>query len=900
MKNLLRLSLALLFTVFTLSNIQAQTDTEFWFAAPEVSVTHGDNPIYLRMSAQSQEANVLISIPANPAFAPIGITIPADSSWTLDLTPYKALLENIPANTVLDRGLYVHSNNPITVYYEVSAPNNPDIFPLKGSNAKGTHFYTPFQNFFDNGVFAVQPYASFDIVATEDNTTVTITPSVAINSHPAGIPFTISLNRGETYSCRAAGITAADHPTGSEISSNRPICVTIKDDSMTNDSCRDLWGDQIIPVELVGKQYIVMRGFLVTDEYAFILATEDATDVFVAGNPTPVATINTGQQYMYAIPTGQSTTYIETSKPSYVLHISGFGCEVGGAVLPPIQCTGSEAVYFTRATSDLFGLNIMTRSGSEGNFILNGSSTLVPASAFQPVPGTSNNWVAAQISFSTTDVPPGETSILVNTSSTSNLFHLGMIDGGSATGCRYGYFSDFSSANLGGNRLVCLGDTLNLDAGANMDSYQWSTGATTQQINVIFPGEYFVTTTYNGCTSSDTITVLNDTSRVRFDNDFIIVCGSNDVYLNAHTGFITYEWMDLSSNNDSLLYVNTEGTYWVEVMSLGGCYSRDTMSVEFGVVPPMLTVQATTPICEGDELTLTATGATYPVTWDGINFFHADGAVQTIPSASLLADGFYNAYQDNGQCKSPLAFIEVNIIPLPNPIILGDTVLCEGEDTQLSISNGPFDDFTWSTSETTVSVTALPGTYSVNATKDGCSRSVSATVHLAEPIANFTTAPNYYVFLGNEFQFSDSSLASPYSQNVTYNWDFEDGDFASGATTNHLYADTGTYAVMLVVTNLEGCIDTTYESVLVVKDVVVPNAFSPNGDGINDVFKIANLNLFENSKLLIFNRWGNELYSSDNYKNDWDGDDAPAGTYFYILDIGKGVSPFKGTFLMVK
>ncbi len=880
--------------------VSSQSDTEFWFAAPEVSITHGDNPIYLRMSAQSQDANVLISIPANPAFAPIGITIPADSSWTLDLTAYKALLENIPANTVLPRGLYVHSNKPITVYYEVSAPNNPDIFPLKGRNALGTHFYTPFQNIFDNGAFSVQPYSSFDIVATEDNTTVTITPSIAINSHPAGVPFTITLNRGETYSCLAAGTLAANHPAGSEISSNRPICVTIKDDSMSNDTCRDLWGDQIIPVELVGLQYIVMRGFLLTDEYAFVLATEDATDIFVAGNSTPVATINTGEQYMYTIPLGQSTTFIETSKPAYVLHISGYGCEVGGAVLPPIQCTGSDAVYFTRATGDLFGLNIMTRSGSQGNFLLNGNSTLVPASAFQPVAGTSNAWVAAQISFTTSQVPVGETSVLINTSTTSNLFHLGMIDGGSSTGCRYGYFSDFSTANLGGNRLVCLGDTLRLDAGANMDSYQWNTGANTQEITVFLQGQYSVTTTYNGCTSTDTIIVAKDTTHIQFDNEHIVVCGSNDVFLNAHSGFITYEWMDLSSNNDSLYYVNTEGDYWVEVMSLGGCYSRDTLGVEFGVVPPMLTVQATTPICEGEDLTLTATGATYPVTWDGINFFHADGAVQTIPNASLLADGFYNAYQDNGQCKSPLAFVEVNIIPLPNQVILGDTILCEGENTLLSIGNGPFDDFTWSTSDTVASITALPGTYSISATKDGCSRTVSATVHLAEPIANFITAPNYYVFLGNEFQFSDSSIVSPYSQNVIFNWDFEDGDFGSGTTINHLYADTGTYSVMLVVTNQEGCIDTTYETVLVVKDVVVPNAFSPNGDGINDVFKIANLNLFENSKLLIFNRWGNELYSSDNYKNNWDGGDAPAGTYFYILDIGKGVAPLKGTMLMAK
>jgi len=896
MKNRLNFWLFLTCLMHVTSFLSAQTDTEFWFAAPEVSESHGDNPILLRMSAQSQGSNVLISIPANPSFAPIGLTIPANSSQTVDLTPFKFQLENIPANTVLNKGLLIQSNNPITAYYEVDAQNNPDIFPLKGSNAKGTHFYTPFQNNFSNGSFSIMPYSGFDIVATENNTTVTIIPSVTINGHPAGTAFTVTLNRGQTYSCIANGQTAGEHPTGTEINSNRPICVTIKDDSMSNGSCRDLMGDQIIPVSLVGMEYIVMRGFLSADEYAFILGTQDGTDIFIAGNATPVATVNTGEQYMYSIPPGQATTYIETSKPAYVLHVSGFGCEVGGAVLPPIQCTGSSSVYFTRSSPDLFGLNIMVRAGSEGNFLLNSSSTLVPASAFTVVPGTSGNWMAAQISFTTSEVPDGETSVLVNTSSTAELFHMGMINGGASTGCRYGYFSDFSSTNLGGNRIVCFGDTLDLDAGVNKDSYLWSTGDTTQFITVFDEGVYYVTTSKNGCISSDTVNVVKDLEQVDLGEDTIIVCGGSTTYLNAHSGYISYEWLDGST--DSTLFVNAEGSYHVTVMSLGGCISRDTAQIKFGTVPPAITVSNNGPICEGESLELSSSGATFTVKWTGPNGFSESGVNQEINPASAQANGIYSAVQNNGECDSPPAFTNAVVNPLPNPVISGDTILCEGEETTLNLNGGPFDTQVWSTNEISSTINVPSGTWSISVGLLGCNRTVSQTVHLSEPIANFNIAPDALVFLGTEQQFTDSSLASPYAPNVVYLWDFADGEFGNGTSVAHQYADTGTYSVMLVVTNTEGCVDTVFQIANVIIDVVIPNVFSPNGDGINDLFVVKYLSLYPNSKLNIFTRWGSLVYSSDDYKNDWTGDDLVDGTYFYILETGKGLPPFKGTVLI--
>lgn len=83
----------------------------------------------------------------------------------------------------------------------------------------------------------------------------------------------------------------------------------------------------------------------------------------------------------------------------------------------------------------------------------------------------------------------------------------------------------------------------------------------------------------------------------------------------------------------------------------------------------------------------------------------------------------------------------------------------------------------------------------------------------------------------------------------------------------------------------------------------IPNAFSPNGDGLNDVFEITGLELFEENELFIFNRWGAEVYQMRNYRNTWNGGTLNEGTYYYVLRIkmetGK-METFKGYVTLIK
>ena len=132
----------LLITIQSLTFSQAGTD--FWFVAPEVDASHGDDPIFLRLTAEGQAANVTISQPANFGGVNITQTVTAGTTVSVNLTAFKSIIENQPANTVLDYGIHIQSTTPITAYYEVANNLNPEIFPLKGSSALGQFFYLPF------------------------------------------------------------------------------------------------------------------------------------------------------------------------------------------------------------------------------------------------------------------------------------------------------------------------------------------------------------------------------------------------------------------------------------------------------------------------------------------------------------------------------------------------------------------------------------------------------------------------------------------------------------------------------------------------------------------------------------------------------------------------------------
>ena len=729
-----KLSLLLLFILFVGVGF-SQTDKEFWFVAPEVSSTHADKPIFLRMSTTGLTSTVTVSQPANPAFTPIVVTIPPNTTTSVDLTTWLTQIESgAPlSDTVENKGLHITATENITVYYEILgtlAPNvlNSDIFVLKGRNALGRRFYTPFQNKLPNAdnlyAGAYTGRSAFDIVATENNTTITITPTQAVVgasgiAHPAGIPYTIVLNRGQTYSGQATGPNPGDHLSGTLIVADKPIAVTIKDDSVRQNWALDLMGDQLVPVNILGTDYIVIRGELKErndtnlfhntnynpdfGDRAVICATEDATIVSIGG--VTVATLNAGETYNHQVPINATAEYIQTSKKVYVFHVSGFGDEMGGALLPPIICTGSRQVSVFRDTDEPFYLNILVRDGGQNNFSITNSSTgiapSIPGGAFTKVPGTPvgmGDWYSAKILFTPATVP-SSTSCLISNSSTD--FHLGIINGQAVdAGCRYGYFSNYAGLN-GGNAsatssTICYNSSTSIVLTGSAGSIQWqqSPNGTTGWTNVsggsganssTYVTPNLTSTTYyravlsNGtCAdqfSTDATVFIDPTTIGGNVNSSDTVCsGSNSgtLTLAGHTGIIQ-KWESsldnfatpgtpIANTSTTFNYSNITVTTWYRaVVKSGSCSSQNSSSAKLTIDPVSVggTVNSNSTVCAGSSGTLTLAGHTGTIEkWESsLDNFATPGTPiintsTTLNYTNITVSTWYRAVVISGSCSS--------------------------------------------------------------------------------------------------------------------------------------------------------------------------------------------------------------------------------------------------------
>jgi gliding motility-associated-like protein len=138
--------------------------------------------------------------------------------------------------------------------------------------------------------------------------------------------------------------------------------------------------------------------------------------------------------------------------------------------------------------------------------------------------------------------------------------------------------------------------------------------------------------------------------------------------------------------------------------------------------------------------------------------------------------------------------------------------------------------------------------------------------------------------------FTNGSTGNPAGATLSYVWYFGDNSATSTATNpSHVYNAIGTYSVILVASNNGNCPDTARATVVadVATTLIIPNIFSPNGDGINDQFFINNTGM-SSLTCTIFNRWGQLLFTITEPNQAWDGrtpngDKAPDGTYMYIL-----------------
>lgn len=522
-----------------LSNIKAQ-DTEFWFVAPDVAETHDDRPVFFVFSnpnknvAASVRFTVQGGVPApGAAFDTTFVLSPSGYSKiefnNAHATRQVSMVENPDrlAGNPADYGIHITSDVKIMAYYKVDANSQRDVFVLKGKPALGLKFITPFHE--QAGNYYVQANShptmfnmgadQIDIVATEDGTVVTVNLTKDCLEGNAGNrlfasanPHTFSLNKGQTLKLREDTIigTATSTPNidiaitkntgtlaGTTITSNigHPIAVTQAEDCITpteNPGAVDLAGDQLVPVEMLGKRFVVTKvTHTAIDERVDFLATVPNTTVTVyyydSGNnlaSTSQVLANVGDMWHVAMNdlpgSSSSNITVEASEPIYCFqHVGGgnSGCEVSGALIPSVYSIGAQKIDFYQSEHSNYGY-LVYRVGEDTAFYYSvdgGAEAKLPLSWIQekgPLPNN-NDLEFMRIRFSGS----GTNNKMVTMRNGNSPFSLSILNAHQSNGVSsFGYMSGFGNWEFDPDtiwRCPSGGGSVTL-TGPYAKSYKWT------------------------------------------------------------------------------------------------------------------------------------------------------------------------------------------------------------------------------------------------------------------------------------------------------------------------------------------------------------------------------------------------------------------------------------------
>jgi gliding motility-associated-like protein len=432
--------------------------------------------------------------------------------------------------------------------------------------------------------------------------------------------------------------------------------------------------------------------------------------------------------------------------------------------------------------------------------------------------------------------------------------------------------------------------------------YLWSNTSTLDSVCGLAAGTYIVIVTDNGatnCTGTDTITITAPaalvSNTVSITNGNCTTPGAINISVSGGTAPYSFVWSNGATSED--LSGLSAGTYSVTIIDANGCsIVNNSNTVNSSGQPQVLVNNSTNPTCNNSNdgtITLTVSGGTAPY-----SFVWSDG--QTSQNLSALDGGNYSVtVSDALGCTATLA------VSLNEPAAIQTTIItvqadCNDANASISVSasggaGAPYS-FVWQNASTTQDLTGLSsGNYSVTIEDaNGCT--LVESINIAAPLI-----PQLSAFIG-QAGVSDSTIvigeiiavnagADQSAQGVSYSWsslptsaNFEnDTIFATNVSPD----PAGFYSLVITATSADGCISTDTLSLTVnpASDPKIPNAFSPNNDGTNDIFRVVDLNVQYLKEFKVYNRWGQLLY--DNLQGSWDGtfngSEQPREAYLYII-----------------
>jgi gliding motility-associated-like protein len=478
--------------------------------------------------------------------------------------------------------------------------------------------------------------------------------------------------------------------------------------------------------------------------------------------------------------------------------------------------------------------------------------------------------------------------------------------------------------------ILCFGNNtgsidLSVTGGTSPYSYAWSNGSSNQDIQGLIAGSYNVTVTdANGCIAVLSVNVTQPAAPLSVSyvvsnvSCFGLSDGAIDVTPVGGTGPFTFFWTSGQSSED--LNNIPQGIYIVAITDANNCVSSAQISVTQPTAPLTANISQNPISCYGyndGQLTANAQGGTLPYSY----LWTPGGQTGSIVS-SLGAGNYSVTITDANGCSTSANDVLNSPPPLIASFTASDNVVCLPSNvTFTNASIGTFTNTTWNLSngtsfngnQFTTAFNTL-GCFDVTlliTDANGCTADTTLTNAVCVvpgPSAAFVTGTPEIDFVTGEMEFINNS------QNYTGSfWTFGDGGNSTLDNPIHFYPSStiDAYNVMLVVYDANGCSDTAI-AVVESSDVIrltVPNAFTPNGDGLNDLFipVISNPEQAKYYQFDVFNRWGQIVFSSNKPGEGWDGKYkgklCPFGTYNWKVSFdvtGQESTNANGHVTMVK
>ena len=422
---------------------------------------------------------------------------------------------------------------------------------------------------------------------------------------------------------------------------------------------------------------------------------------------------------------------------------------------------------------------------------------------------------------------------------------------------------------------------------------------TNSNVVVTAPGTYTYSAinTISTCSLTGTIVITSDV--VLPSATYSTSCNTNTVTLTATpTSTYNVSWIEPTTPTNTLVgnpaTSTATGVFTLTVTDpSNGCVQTYTLLTS---LPPLNIVSSPTTnllTCLTTTVNATATSSGNTVTWN-----NGTSTVTTNP-LPITANGTYTATATNTLGCTSQSVITVTTNTLVDVSINGPTIIpCSTGSISLSAFSsvgGPYT-YTWSPMIPmfvgSVLTATTPNVYTVVATNavNGCTATASQTVVFDNINASFN-ASTYNGTAPLPVTFTNTSIFGTNPPSTTYSWSFGDGNGlpSNDTTVTHVYNVDGYFPVVLTATN-GFCKDTAvrYIKVDIISKFIVPNVFTPNGDGKNDVFTFDAANMGE-IYVIIYDRWGLKMFESTSIGNvRWDGKNKGGstvtdGTYFYII-----------------